>query len=58
MVLALGMTSEKYMLERVLWVGVVIVSHRGPAIWSIQVAVVCGIRGFGNKTDGTVIDCI
>ena len=31
---------------------------RGPANESIQVAVVGSIWGFGDKTDGTVIDCI
>jgi hypothetical protein len=31
---------------------------RGPANESVQFAVVGGIRGFGDKTDGTVIDCI
>ena len=32
--------------------------QRGPANESIQVAVVGSIWGFGDKTDGTVIDCI
>ena len=32
--------------------------QRGPATQSIQVAVVGSIWGFGDKTDGTVIDCI
>ena len=31
---------------------------RGPANKSVQVAVVGSIWGFGDKTDGTVIDCI
>ena len=31
---------------------------RGPANESVQVAVVCSIWGFGDKTDDTVIDCI
>ena len=31
---------------------------RGPANESVQVAVVGSIWGFGDKTDGTVIDCI
>jgi hypothetical protein len=31
--------------------------NRGPANESIQVAVVGGIRVFGNVTDGTVKDC-
>ena len=31
---------------------------RGPANESIQVAVLGSIWGFGEKTDGTVIDCI
>jgi hypothetical protein len=31
---------------------------RGPADESIQVAVVGVIRDFGDKTDGTVINCI
>ena len=31
---------------------------RGPANESIQVAVVGSIWGFGDKMDGTVIDCI
>ena len=31
---------------------------QGPANESIQVAVVGSIWGFGDKTDGTVIDCI
>ena len=31
---------------------------RGPANESVQVAMVGGIWGFGDKTDGTVIDCI
>ena len=30
---------------------------RGPVNKSIQVAVVGSIWGFGDKTDGTVIDC-
>ena len=32
--------------------------QRGPANESIQVAVVGSIWGFGDKMDGTVIDCI
>ena len=32
--------------------------QRGPAKESIQFAVVGSIWGFGDKTDGTVIDCI
>ena len=31
---------------------------RGPANESVQVAVVDSIWGFGDKTDGTVTDCI
>ena len=31
---------------------------RGPANESVQVAVVGSIWGFGDKTDGTMIDCI
>ena len=31
---------------------------RGPANDSIQVTVAGSIWGFGDKTDGTVIDCI
>ena len=31
---------------------------RGPANESIQVVVAGSIWGFGDKTDGTVIDCI
>ena len=31
---------------------------RGPANESVQVAVVGSIWGFGDETDGTVIDCI
>ena len=31
---------------------------RGPANESVQVAVVGSIWGFGDKTDGAVIDCI
>ena len=31
---------------------------RGPANESLQVAVLGSIWGFGDKTDGTVIDCI
>jgi hypothetical protein len=31
---------------------------RGPANESVQVTVVGSIWGFGDKTDGTVIDCI
>ena len=30
---------------------------QGPANESIQVTVVSSIWGFGDKTDGTVIDC-
>jgi hypothetical protein len=30
----------------------------GPANESIQVIMVCSIWGFGDKTDGIVIDCI
>ena len=32
--------------------------QQGPANKSIQVAVVGSIWGFGDETDGTVIDCI
>ena len=39
-------------------VGLVTIIKRGPANESIQVAVVGRIWGFGDKTDGTVIDCI
>ena len=31
---------------------------QGPANKSLQVAVVGSVWGFGDKTDGTVIDCI
>ena len=31
---------------------------RGPANESVQAAVVGSVWGFGDKTDGTVIDCI
>ena len=74
----MGVTSEIYLLERVLRVGADIrwgftqktlvddlepVSlatsiKRGPANESVQVAVVGSILGFGDKTDGTVIDYI
>ena len=74
--LALGVTSEIYLLECVLLVGAAMVTSelrlvddlepvglamsmkRGPANESVQVAVVGSISGFGDKTDGTVIDCI
>ena len=66
----MGVTSEIYLLERMLWVGAAMVTSelepvglatnmkRGPANESIQVAVVGSILGFGDKTDGTVIECI
>ena len=79
--MALGMTCEIYLLERLLRVGCAMViselrygwalpskalepvglatnMKRGLANKSIQVAVVGSIWGFGDKTDGTVIDCI
>ena len=34
------------------------IMKRRPANESVQVAVVGSIWGFGDKTDGTVIDCI
>ena len=39
-------------------VGLATSMKRGPANESIQVAVVGSIWGFGDKMDGTVIDCI
>ena len=39
-------------------VGLATSMKRGPANEIIQVAVVGSIWGFGDKTDGTVIDCI
>ena len=39
-------------------VGLVTSMKRGPADESVQVTVVGSIWGFGDKTDGTVIDCI
>ena len=58
----MGVTSEIYLLERVLRVGAAMVTSArakpGPANESVQVAVVGSLWGFGDKTDGTVIDCI
>ena len=48
--LGLGVTREIYLLATNM--------KRGPANESIQVAVVGGKWGFGDKTDGTVTDCI
>ena len=39
-------------------VGLATSMKRGPANESVQVAMVGSIWGFGDKTDGTVIDCI
>ena len=39
-------------------VGLAMSMKRGPGNESVQVALVCSIWGFGDKTDGTVIDCI
>ena len=39
-------------------VGLATSMKRGPANENIHVAVVDSISGFGDKTDGTVIDCI
>ena len=39
-------------------VGLATSIKRGPANESVQVAVVGSIWGFGDKMDGTVIDCI
>ena len=39
-------------------VGLATSMKRGPAKESVQVAVVGSIWGFGDKTDGTVIDSI
>ena len=38
-------------------VGLATSMKRGPANESVQVPLVCSIWGFGDKTDGTVIDC-
>jgi hypothetical protein len=39
-------------------VGLATSMKRGPANESIQVVVVGSVWGIGEKTDGTVIDCI
>ena len=39
-------------------VGLATSMKRGPANESVQVAMVGSMWGFGDKTDGTVIDCI
>ena len=59
-----------YLLERVQWVGAAMVTSellpvglatsmkQGPTNESVQVAMVGSVWGFGDKTDGIVIDCI